>query len=214
MGFLSKLLGKENEGDKQLRDAMKMIAKIIDDESFQNSLVPEVVAEMIKNGLSVDQLPNGVGVFGLEEGNPIPVNGAIGEMAYLSRLETNQGERLLFHRIGAINMIDVFEAVTYSGSAWYIFFMDVYHPRRSRKAPPGFRIATELRQFSGFNNYSRNFPYDFAESKQAVDNILRLAYIPIGNVTPQIQSQVFNRPMAHKAKLEIITSMMTSRTDV
>jgi hypothetical protein len=58
-----------------------------------------------------------------QETNPIPVNGPIGELAYLSKLETVQGERILFHRIGTVNMIDVLEAVTFSGSEWFILFI-------------------------------------------------------------------------------------------
>src|SRR3546814_13912845 len=75
-------------------------------------------------------LPNGSGPFGFTETNPIPVNGPIGQLAYLSRLETQSGQRILFHRLGAIDKVDVFEAVTFDGSGWFIFFVDLYHPRR------------------------------------------------------------------------------------
>lgn len=215
MGFLSKLFGKEDEGEKQLREMTQKIWQIIDDEKFQNSLVSDLRAEKIKNGASIDQLPNGIGEFGLEEGNPIPVNGAIGELAYLSRLETAQGERLLFHRIGAINMIDVFEAVTYSGSAWFLFYMDIYHPRRSRKAPLGFRIASEPRQFSGFHGFCRKFPYDYPETRHALpESIVSIAYIPTGNVIPQLQKLDFTRPLGHKLKLDVVMGKTTSRTVV
>jgi len=214
MGFFSKLLGKEDEGDKALREAMQMIWKIIDDEKFQNTLLGDDMEALLKNTPAIDERPDGEGAFGLDERNPIPVNGAIGELSYLSRLETTNGERVMFHRIGAINTVDVFEAVTYSGSGWYIFFVDLYHPRRSRKAPPGFRIANEPRQFSGFHNYCYNFPYDFAEAKQASAELLRMAYIPLGNVMPQIEKKVFSRPMSHKAKLDIVKSKMSSRSDM
>jgi hypothetical protein len=214
MGFLSKLFGKEDEGEKALREYMKSIWKIIDDEEYQISLLPQIVRESIRNGAAIDQLPDGVGLFGFQKENPIPVNGAVGELAYLSRLETVEGERLLFHRIGSIDRIDVFEAVTYSGSEWHLFYVDFYHPRRSRIAPLGFRIASEPRQFSGFHKFAQNFPYDFVEAKQATEDMLRLAYIPIGNVLSQIQQQVFVRPSAHKAKLDMITKMITSRSDM
>ena len=150
----------------------------------------------------------------MEIGNPIPVNGPIGEQTYLSRLETIQGERILFHRIGAINMIDVFEAVTYSGSEWFIFFLDSYHPRRSRNAPQEFRMTDHPRQFSGFHNYCDNFPYDFVDTMQAVQDIFRLAFISLENVILQIEQKAFNRPMAHKVKLDEITAMLSSRSNV
>lgn len=214
MGFFSRLLGKEDEGQKAFREAMEMIAKIIDDESFQNKLLGDEMEAMLLSAPAIDERPDGQGAFGLDERNPIPVNGAIGELSYLSKLETSNGERMMFHRVGAINTVDVFEAVTYSGSGWYIFFVDYYHPRRSRKAPSGFQIANEPRQFSGFHNFCRNFPYDFADAKQASAEFLRMAYIPLGNVMPQIEKKVFTRPMNHKAKLDIVMSKMTSRSDM
>lgn len=208
MGFFSKLLGKPK--DDQLSNAFKSLFRLIDDERYQNSLLPEPIAQAIEDGVPCDTVPGATGRFGLEPGNPIPVNGAIGELAYLSRLETAQGERLLFHRIGAIDRVDVFEAVTYSGGTWFVFFVDMYHPRRSRQAPEGFQIAKEPRQFSGFHNHCRNFPYDFAEAKADTPDLLRLAYIPLGNVMPQIEKRVFARSLAHKAKLDIVKSKLTS----
>lgn len=212
MGFFSKLMGKEDEGQKAFREAMEMIAKIIDDESFQNKLLGDEMEAMLDSTPAIDERPDGQGTFGLDERNPIPVNGAIGELSYLSRLETDNGERMMFHRIGAINTLDVFEAVTYSGSGWFIFFVDLYHPRRSRKAPPGFRIASEPKQFSGFHNFCHNFPYDFSEAKSATPEMLRMAYIPLSNVMSQIEKKVFARPMNHKAKLDIVMSKMSSRS--
>ena len=114
MGFLSKLFGKKED---PLEKFKREVWRLIDDEEYQNSLVNELVHEMVVNGASVDKLPGATGHFGFDKDNPVPVNGALGELVYLSRLETNQGERLLFHRIGAVNMIDVFEAVAYSGSS-------------------------------------------------------------------------------------------------
>lgn len=209
MSFFSKLFGKAK--DDPLKDAMQAIFRLIDDEEHQNSILPEPVAHAIKGGIACDVIPGATGAFGLEPSNPIPVNGAIGELAYLSRLETSQGERLLFHRIGAIGKVDVFEGVTYSGSAWFVFFVDMYHPRRSRQAPHGFVIAKEPRQFSGFHTFCKDFPYDFVEAKQGSADLLRLAYVPLSHVTTQIERKAFSRPLAHKAKLDIVLSQLSSR---
>ena len=208
MGFLSKLFGKKED---PLEEFKRKVWKLIEDEEYQNSLLNELVREMVINGASVDKLPGATGNFGFDKNNPIPVNGTLGELAYLSRLETNQGELLLFHRIGAINMIDVFEAVTYSGSSWHIFFLDLYHPRRSRLAPEGFHIADSPKQFSGFTKYCKNFPYDFREKKTSErESGLSMAYIPVGNISSQIANQVFNRSVMHNEKVEIVKSMLTS----
>lgn len=208
MGFLSKLFGEPKKDP--LKQAFEGIYRFIEDEEHQNSLLPAPLAEVIKSGVSCDVIPGAKGEFGFEATNPIPVNGALGELSYLSRLESAQGERLLFHRIGAVDKIDVFEAVTYSGSSWFVFFMDMYHPRRSRRAPDGFAIAKEPRQFSGFHNHCANFPYDFVEAKQATPDGLRVAYIPLSNVVNQIGKQAFNRPLGHKAKLDLVRSQLTS----
>src|SRR3546814_8182704 len=104
----------------------------------------------------------------------IPVNGPIGQLAYLSRLETQSGQRILFHRLGAIDKVDVFEAVTFDGSGWFIFFVDLYHPRRSRLTPDGFRFTKDVAQFSGFHKFCENFPYDFVEKKASDRKSTRL----------------------------------------
>lgn len=212
MKFLSKLFGNESKDDAETREIEVMTRRIIDDETFQNSLVPEVAARLIREGSAVDKLPNGFGAFGFEVENPIPVNGPIGELAYLSRLETMQGEHLLFHRIGAVKTIDAFEAVTYSGGEWFIFFLDAYHPRRSRSAPAGFQIAPAPRQFSGFHNYCKNFPYDYPEARRALSEAtISLAYIPTGSVVIQLQQRLFNRSLAHKTKMGDLKTRLTSR---
>ena len=41
MGFFSKLLGKEEEGNKALREAMQMIWKIVDDEKFIRDILAD-----------------------------------------------------------------------------------------------------------------------------------------------------------------------------
>lgn len=211
MGFLAKLFGQEDAEAREFRKAMEGIARLLDDEQFQNNLLPGAMAQVLTEGAAIDRLPNGRGAFGFDATNPIPVNGPFGELAYLSRLETAQGERLLFHRIGAVHTLDVFEAVTYSGSTWYVFFVDMYHPRRSRVAPTGFQIASEPRQFSGFHNHCVNFPYDFVEAKSAVNDFMRIGYIPLGRVMPQLERKAFSRPIAHRAKLDLVARMMTSR---
>lgn len=125
MGFFSNLFGGKKE-DPALTAALDHIHRIIDDEKYQLELINPVMMEKIKSAPSFDQDPKGTGPFGMSENNPIPVNGPLGELAYLSRIETLRGERLLFHRVGAVNTIDVFEAVTFSGSEWFVFFLDFY----------------------------------------------------------------------------------------
>jgi len=210
MGFLSNLFGRNKE-DKALREALAHIHRILDDERFQLELIHPAMRAMLESAPAYDKDPNGSGPFGFTETNPIPVNGPIGQLAYLSRLETQSGQRILFHRLGAIDKVDVFEAVTFDGSGWFIFFVDLYHPRRSRLTPDGFRFTKDIAQFSGFHKFCENFPYDFVEKKASERaSGLSMAYIPISKVSNQIQNRVFNRPLAHMAKLDLVKSRLSS----
>lgn len=210
MGIFSRLFGGNKE-DKALRDVFEHIRRILEDEKFQNDLVHPAVKQMLLSAPAYDKDPEGSGPFGFTESNPIPVNGPVGELAYLSRLETLAGQRILFHRIGAIGKVDVFEAVSFDGSEWFVLFVDFYHPRRSRITPEGFRFTKDLAQFSGFHKFCENFPYDFIEKKVADrESGLSMAYIPISKVSAQIERRVFNRPIAHKAKLELVKERLSS----
>ena len=210
MGFLSSLFGGNKE-DKALHEALEYIRRILDDESFQLELIHPAMRPILESAPAYDKDPNGIGAFGFIETNPIPVNGPIGQLAYLSRLETQSGHRLLFHRIGAIGTVDVFEAVSFDGAEWFILFVDFYHPRRSRLAPDGFRFTQGVPQFSGFNKFCENFPYDFIEKKAAEhESGLGMAYIPISKVSKQIDSRIFSRPLAHKVKLDLVQSRLSS----
>jgi hypothetical protein len=210
MGFLSNIFGGNKE-QKALKAAFDHIHKILEDEDFQLDLLHPAMKDAIKARPAYDRDPNGSGPFGFCESNPIPVNGPIGQLAYLSKLETSRGERILFHRIGAIDTIDVFEAVSFSGGEWFILFTDFYHPRRSKLTPVGFRFTQQVAQFSGFHKFCANFPYDFVEMKGTEsESGLSFAYIAISKVSEQIRSGAFERPLAHKVKLDLVVSRLTS----
>ena len=210
MGFLSTLFGG-NKDKKALQEAISHIHRILEDEKFQLELLNPVIKEMVEAGPAYDKDPNGTGPFGQVETNPIPVNGPIGQLAYFSKLETQSGQRILFHRLGSIGTVDVFEAVTFDGAEWFILFADLYHPRRSRLAPDGFKFTKEVGQFSGFTKFCENFPYDFVEKKHSTrESGLSMAYIAIGRVSSQIENRAFTRPLAHNAKLELVRSRLSS----
>jgi len=86
---------------------------------------------MITAGAYVDEIENAFCNFGLILTNPIPVNGPIGEVIYLSSLRQLGKTKILFHRIGSIDGFDVFESVSVDGKTWDIFYLDMFHPRKS-----------------------------------------------------------------------------------
>lgn len=94
MGFLLNLFGGNKE-DKALHEAFAQIQRILDDEKFQLELVHPAMKAMLESTPAYDKDPNGSDPFGFTETNPIPVNGPIGQLVYLSRLET-QSEKTVF----------------------------------------------------------------------------------------------------------------------
>jgi len=210
MGFFSSMFGGKKESD-ELKGAFEAINRILSDEKYQIELLPDLVKDMILKGESYDRNPLGSGPFGFSETNAIPVNGPLGELAYLSRLETLSGQRILFHRLGSMNYkdklgetktVDAYEAVTFDGKEWFIFYLDFYHPTRSREYPQGFKETSQVPQFTGFNKSSKNFPYEFSEMKANEQTSgLSFAYIALSKVMPQINEKIFTRPDGHVLRL-------------
>jgi hypothetical protein len=156
-------MGVSSEDEKKV---FEYISRLLEDEQFQLEMTDPKLQAAIEGQLACDHDPEGTGPFGFVETNPIPVNGWVGELAYLSKLETVGGERIFFHRLGSIDTTDVFEAVTFSGSEWFILFVDMYYPRQSRLTPDGFRFRKKVSQFTGFHNRCSNFPYGFIEKRR------------------------------------------------
>ena len=123
---------------KKINEPLSLQAKDVVDYSPQ-------IAKEILNGINCDNLPNGEGEFGTIK-NPIPVNGAIGEIKYLAKLRGITGQPLFFHRIGSIDskvckhMVDLYEVVCIDGTQWNEFYFDMYHPRRSNIVPKGYSL--------------------------------------------------------------------------
>jgi hypothetical protein len=217
MGFFSKIFGSEK--NNELNGAFEAINRILSDEKYQIEILPDLVKDLVMNGQAYDRDPTGSGPFAMSETNPVPVNGPIGELAYLSRLETSSGQRIMFHRLGSMNMnnrlgqtktIDVYEAVTFDGKEWFIFYLDFYHPKRSKAYPEGFRETTKVPQFTGFNKSSKNFPYEFYEMKSNEQSSgLSFAYIPLSAVMPQINAKIFTRPDQHLLKLSEVKKKLS-----
>ncbi len=136
----------------------------------------EIIGQQYLNGLDCDQLPNGRGVFGSLE-NPIPVNGSIGEIKYLSKLRGNTGNALMFHRIGSMsssvvdNPVDYYEVVCMDGTQWNQLYFDCYHLRRSNFCPPGYTLmpfnkslGMDIPYGFGCNRLVSNFPYGLPDA--------------------------------------------------
>lgn len=217
VSLLSKLFGKRDSPakgthlDPEVEKIFEKVERLLQDDETQLELVSPEMSEVLKRAPYYDKDPNGTGPFGLCKTNPIPVNGPVGELAYLSKILTNRRERILFHRVGAVDKVDIFETVTFSGGQWFIFFLDMYHPKKSQLAPDGFKLSSKACQFSGFNQFCADFPYDFMEMRHQGWKALGPAYMPTGDIIQNIRAGAYERPTAHKARLELLGIGMSRR---
>lgn len=155
----------------EVHDMLKKLDRLLSDENVQNAGLPASMRAEIAEGLDCDELPNASGEFGRASSNPIPVNGPIGELLYLSSLRTHTGSPVMFHRLGAVAVedpdipktyhIDVFDVLALDLSVRERLHFHLYHPRKSRKAPAGYTLEANRdigNVLYGTNQYVENFP--------------------------------------------------------
>jgi len=173
MGFWTRLT---NPKRARSEDLITLIAFSLEDAEYQNrNLQPHMLATLMR-GRDCDQAPNGVGEFGSFT-NPVPVNGPIGEISYLSKLRDGKGQRLFFQRDGSRDQLDHFTLWPADASRWYELWLDMYHPRRSRLAPSGFFLTNGPSHFSGFTDSTAEWPIDTAARIEALSTQMRLLYV-------------------------------------
>jgi hypothetical protein len=127
----------------EVQRIFEKVHRFLDDEAAQNNALPEDFRRTLAESPSCDRIPNCFGEFGRTPTNPIPVNGPVGELIYLSRLEMSDGVAFAFHRLGALDGVDVFEVVSEDGRHWDVLYLSLYFPRKSKHAPSGYRIMTD-----------------------------------------------------------------------
>ncbi len=161
MSFLDNLFGRKPKPNNEVEAIFKKIDNLLNNDQMQNSnLLPEI-KQLMEQGGAVDEVNSAVGEFGRQISNPIPVNGPIGAITYLSRLLTTSGEKVFFHRLRSKNTIDLYELVSQSGRFWDILFVDMYFTRKSRKIPSGYRSQERTLMLRGTNRYYPDFPRMF-----------------------------------------------------
>ena len=122
-------------------------------------------------GDDCDQVSGGHGDLGSLT-NPIPVNGAFGEIKYLVKLRGKTEYALFFHRAGITsspatsNRVDIYEVVCLDGTQWNTLHFDMYHPRRSSIAPNDYsltpyenKLGMDIPIGFGVNSSVENFPF-------------------------------------------------------
>jgi hypothetical protein len=213
MGMFGSIFGPKNKRSSVARreadELFEKIAQLLGDENLQNAVNHPMIKEKIVGGLDVDQLPDGIGEFGRSAENPIPVNGPLGELVYLSLLKTRiANQRLLFHRLGSVESLDIYETVSIDGGKWDILFFSMYHPRKSRKSPAGYALAEPRSQplLYGTNRRVEGFPYGLqAAIRQTTEEMIGIP-LPPPQVRQAEESVRFQRPREHEERITIATA--------
>ncbi len=142
------------------------VHRLLNDDGWQDRMYSQALFPgLSENRETPDELPGASGEFGRDANNPIPCNGPIGELTYLSRLRlSGTGETVFFHRAGSIesavseNPLDIFEVISLSGRFYDVLYMDMYHPGKSGKQPTGYTAESSVEKLRGVTNASRDFP--------------------------------------------------------
>ena len=141
------------EYTKRLDDALTFLNNV----ELQNEYIddfPFIQADYIKERYAmgeVDEWPT----------NPILVNETWGEITYLSRLVTTDGQRMIFHRLGSAGgALDIFELVSENGTFYDRLFVDMYHRHCSKIAPTGYTLLKTIDGITGTSERIPDFPDD------------------------------------------------------
>ena len=203
MGIFSNIFGSNKKTvSPETEKIFKKIYKCLTDEEFQNTLMPDALQQIVNKNSAVDELPDASGEFGKCLENPIPVNGPIGEVIYLSNIVTDAGERIFAHRLSSKDGIDIFETVSFDGTSWDILFFYFYYPRKSKKIPNGYKPGNDPSQIYATNQKSNDFPKNMVnEIRQTFNDFFGISLIH-PDVRLSLEKYTYVRPENHLRKLK------------
>jgi len=101
----------------------------------QKELFDAMSAMNSKDGCTTDEMPEGVGEFGLEPTNPIPVNTVQGSILYLGGLRAPDGTRVNNERLGSLKVsniqkpIDKYLITHENGSELAVIYISPYQAK-------------------------------------------------------------------------------------
>lgn len=137
------------EEDVSILDLFK---KVMDTPEFKKQKeLFDLMSEMnSKDGCTTDEMPNGIGEFGLEPTNPIPTNTVHGSILYLGGLRTLDGKKVNNKRMGSLKAkniqkpIDQYLITDESGEQLAVIYISPYQAVNSKKAPQGLKQVSPL----------------------------------------------------------------------
>lgn len=202
MGWLNKIFGGGKRRDES-NAIFEKLNNFLNSDAAQNAAMPEDIKAILSVGGAVDSLANATGEFGLTVTNPIPVNGPVGEVTYLSALTMADGRGIWAHRLGSRDQIDIFEVVSDDGKDWSLLYLTPYHSRKSRLVPRGFRFRDTPRIHGIFatNQHVPDFPFSLDEAIREWSKTTLGIPLASPGLRTAIQSVSFQRPPQHGADI-------------
>ncbi len=110
----------------------------------------DVMSKANEGGCTTDEIPEGIGEFGLEPTNPIPVNTIQGSILYLGGLRAMDNTRVNNKRLGSLKVqniqkpIDEYLITHENGDELAIIYISPYQAKNSKKAPKGLLQVSPL----------------------------------------------------------------------
>ncbi len=183
----------------QVEATFKKLNSFLESDEEQNKRLPKSFQKHIVGGLDCDQLPNATGEFGRAPTNPIPANGPLGEVLYLSKLRTKDGCPVMFHRVrseqGASGILDIYEVLSLDGKIRETLYLSMCHPRKSRKVPEGYSYASTYDRSNltyGVNVFVPNFPAELDAYIRKWQTEIFGAALPVVKVSEAIGGSRFH----------------------
>ena len=195
----------------EVKDVFRKIHRLMDNEKAQNERLREPYRSEVLRGADCDEIAGAIGEFGRDPRNPIPVNGPLGELIYLSNLRTANSQQIMFHRLGSISNVDIYETVSLDGAIWDILFLHQYHPRKSQRSPSGYRIVTGTERNSlllGVDDFVAAFPDHLSDAIAKMSERIFSFRIRPSQVREALTQAIFERPTDHHARLDIILTVL------
>ena len=207
--------GRPHNISPEVKDVFEKVHRLMENEKAQNERLPEPYRSQVLRGADCDEIAGAGGEFGRDPRNPIPVNGPLGELTYLSNLRTADSQPIMFHRLGSTRNVDIYETVSLDGAIWDILFLHPFHPRKSQRPPSGYRIVAGTERNSlllGVNDFVAAFPDRLSDAiADMSERVFRFRIRP-PQVRDALARAIFERPTDHHARLDIILTVLKRQT--
>jgi hypothetical protein len=132
----------KSEEEKEQDEAARLLKKLTERKKARNEAADELISESYDNLVINGEIANGVGRFGLDATNPIPIKGFSGLDHYFERLCLQK--RIRWDRRGSTSvdningMIDIYILTTANGETMGRLYVTMYSSETSTKIPEGF----------------------------------------------------------------------------